>query len=164
MPIGYARVRPDPRDTQSQREALARHGLQECFFDIGRTGLNLPADALDAAIVAAGEGGTLAVTKLSRLARSLAELGQVLFRLAGQNITLQVGPATFDLHRADQLLIGAISVAADFDADLAAQDDPRSIESSPGASDDRATSEGCASFRRPSDSQTIVRPNVSTLP
>lgn len=121
MPIGYARVRPDPRDAQSQRDALARFDVHQVFFDIGRTGANLSAGELDAAIIAAGEGGELAVTRLSRLARTLAELGHVLFRLAELDITLRVGPAVFNLRAADQLLVSVISVAAEFDADVAAQ-------------------------------------------
>lgn len=61
------------------------------------------------------------MTKLSRLARSLSELGQVLFTLAERNIALRVGSSVFDLRAADQLLVTVISVAADFDADIAAQ-------------------------------------------
>ena len=76
---------------------------------------------LTAAVAAAGNGGELAITTLSRLARSLAELGQVLGMLAQQNIALRVGPSVFDLRSPDQLLATVIGVAAEFDADLAAQ-------------------------------------------
>ncbi len=44
-----------------------------------------------------------------------------MFRLAEQNITLRLGPSSFDLRTADQLLMSVISVVADFDTDLAAQ-------------------------------------------
>jgi len=121
MRVGYARVRPDPRDSELQQQELLRHDVEQSFFDVGRSGNNRPSDQLDAAIAAAGDGGELAVTKLSRLARSLAELAQVMFGLAEQNITLRVGASTFDLRTADQMLVSVISVAADFDTDLAAQ-------------------------------------------
>lgn len=45
MRVGYARVRPDPRDAQSQRDALAGH-TEQPFFDIGRTSIGSPSDGL----------------------------------------------------------------------------------------------------------------------
>jgi len=45
MRVGYARVRPDPRDAQSQRDALAGH-TEQPFFDIGRTSIGTPSDGL----------------------------------------------------------------------------------------------------------------------
>jgi len=119
--VGYARVRPDPRDGQGQREALAGYDVERYFFDLGRTGANMLSDELGAAVAAAGGGGEIAVTKLSRLARSLAELNQVLIELVGKDIGLRVGSSVFDLRSADQLLTAVIGVAADFDADLAVQ-------------------------------------------
>jgi len=84
MRVGYARLRPDPRDAQGQREALAGHDIERYFFDLGRTGANMLSDELGAAVAAAAGGGEIAVTKLSRLARSLAELSHVLTALAGK--------------------------------------------------------------------------------
>ena len=40
-----ARVRPDPRDAQSQRDALAGH-TEQSFFVIGRTSIDTPSDGL----------------------------------------------------------------------------------------------------------------------
>jgi DNA invertase Pin-like site-specific DNA recombinase len=114
-------VRLDARDSDLQQQKLLLQEIEQVFFDVGRTGNNRPSDQLDAAIAAAGDGGELAITKLSRLARSLPELAQVMFRLTEQNITLRVGPSSFDLRTADQLLMSVIRVAADFDTDLAAQ-------------------------------------------
>jgi len=104
MRVGYARVRPDPR-AQGQQESLSHHDISRFYFDLGRTGVNLSSDELDAAAAAAGSGGELVVTRLSRLARSLAELGQVLFMLAEMDIALRVGSAVFNLRSADQLLV-----------------------------------------------------------
>lgn len=121
MRVGYARVRPDPRDAQGQREALACYDIERYFFDLGRTGVNTLSGELGARAAAAGRGGEIAVTKLSRLARSLAELSQVLTALAGKDIRLRVGPSVSNLRSADQQLTAVIGLAADFDADLAAQ-------------------------------------------
>ncbi len=71
MRVGYARERPDPRDAQGQREALAGYDIERYFFDLGRTGANTLPGELGAAMAAAGGGGEIVVTKLSRLARSL---------------------------------------------------------------------------------------------
>jgi len=38
-------VRPDPRDAQSQRDALAGH-TEQSFFVIGRTSIDTPSDGL----------------------------------------------------------------------------------------------------------------------
>ena len=100
MRVGYARVRPDPLDAHWQQAILSRYAIEQFHLDLSRTGASQLSIGLDAAV---------------------AELGQELFLLAQKDIALRDGPAVFDLRAADQLLVSVISVAADFDADLAAQ-------------------------------------------
>lgn len=65
--------------TPKDSKRFFRHGIEQFHFDLGRTGGNQLSTGFDAAVAAAGAGGELAVTRLSRLARSLGELGQGAF-------------------------------------------------------------------------------------
>jgi len=121
MRIGYARVRADPRDADTQRAALATYRLDGFFADIGRSGTGWTSTELGAAFEAAQPGGQLVITKLSRLARTLTELADVLTKLADAGVLLQLGPSLFDLRKPDHLLTSVIAAAADFEADIATQ-------------------------------------------
>ncbi len=101
--------------------ALQPFGLDGFFADVGRTGSGWVSTELDAAIEACQPGGQLVVTRLSRLARTLTDLTGVLAAMAEAGVLLQVGASVFDLRTADQLLESVIALAADFEADVAAQ-------------------------------------------
>jgi len=72
--IGYARVSTDEQDLTAQRDALTTLGVttDRVYVDHGLTGTNRERPGLRQAMAACRHGDTLVVTKLDRLARSLA--------------------------------------------------------------------------------------------
>ncbi|GAA2872947.1 DNA invertase Pin-like site-specific DNA recombinase [Paenarthrobacter ilicis] len=73
--IGYARVSTSDQDLTAQRNALLGLGVKEeqIFVDHGLTGTIRVRPGLREAMAACRAGDTLVVTKLDRLARSLAD-------------------------------------------------------------------------------------------
>lgn len=111
--MGYARVTEDPDDRAEQKVELRHAGAQTIVLDPGR---GLLADVIDRCT----RGDALAVTALSRLAGSLAELREILLRLSANEVVLQIGDRTYDLRRSDQTLTEAVDLMASFEGDLAA--------------------------------------------
>ncbi len=73
--IGYARVSTDGQDLTAQRPALAALGVQpdRVYGITGITGTHRQRPGLREALAACRPGGTLVVTKLDRLARSVPD-------------------------------------------------------------------------------------------
>lgn len=76
MLIGYARVSTDEQDTAAQRDALEGAGCNLIFEDIASGGVR-DRPNLQRAIERAGEGDTLLVMRIDRLARSLSHLLEI---------------------------------------------------------------------------------------
>jgi DNA invertase Pin-like site-specific DNA recombinase len=74
--IGYARVSTDEQDTAAQMDALRAAGCVTIFEDKA-SGASRERPQLARAITRAGEGDTLLVVRIDRLARSLAHLLEV---------------------------------------------------------------------------------------
>ena len=92
--VGYARVstRGQARDGSSleaQREALLAAGATQIFED-AYTGTSLDRPELERAIATLTEGDTLIVTKVDRLARSLAKGIELIDKLNSKGISVNV--------------------------------------------------------------------------
>ena len=92
--IGYARVstRGQARDgssLESQREMLLAAGATQIFED-AYTGTSLNRPELERAIATLTDGDTLIVTKVDRLARSLAKGIELIDRLNNKGISVNV--------------------------------------------------------------------------
>ena len=74
MKIGYARVSTDEQNLDLQRAALEAAGCERVFEDQGISGAESARPGLAAALATLGAGDVLAVWKLDRLGRSLAQL------------------------------------------------------------------------------------------
>ena len=72
--IGYARVSTDEQDLTAQRDGLAALGVEpeRIYVDHGLTGTTRARPGLREAVAACRDGDMLVVTKLDRLARSVA--------------------------------------------------------------------------------------------
>jgi DNA invertase Pin-like site-specific DNA recombinase len=77
MIVGYARVSTDGQSLESQQSALTAAGATQVFSE-KISGVVTDRKALGKAIAALGEGDTLLVTRLDRLARSTRDLLNVL--------------------------------------------------------------------------------------
>ena len=71
--LGYARVSTSDQDVAGQEIRLRQAGAARVFTDV-RSGRTMDRPGLDALLAYAREGDTLAVVRLDRLGRSLAEL------------------------------------------------------------------------------------------
>jgi len=81
--IGYARVSTGGQDLGAQRAALAAAGCAEIVEETASGG-DRGRPALAALLARLGPGDTLVVTRIDRLARSLAHLLEVIGRLKGR--------------------------------------------------------------------------------
>jgi DNA invertase Pin-like site-specific DNA recombinase len=102
--LGYARVSAGDQDITGQIARLTRAGAVELFRDIGsdqpigRTGL-------EGLLAAAGKGDTIAVVRLDRLGRTIAELLTTVVTLQQRGIALVCLDEKIDTRAADGVLI-----------------------------------------------------------
>jgi DNA invertase Pin-like site-specific DNA recombinase len=96
--IGYARVSTDAQDLTAQREGLLALGVDpsRIYVDHGLTGTNRERPGLREALAACGEGDTLVVTKLDRLARSLPDARAIAEELTVSHVRLSLGGSVYD--------------------------------------------------------------------
>lgn len=119
--IGYARVSTDAQDLTAQRDALQALGVAEdrIYVDHGLTGTNRDRPGLREALAACRAGDTLVVTKLDRLARSVADAGAIADDLEQRGIALSLGGSVHDpTDPVGRLLFHALAMVAEFEADL----------------------------------------------
>jgi DNA invertase Pin-like site-specific DNA recombinase len=97
--IGYARVSTDEQDRTAQRDALEALGVttDRVYVDHGLTGTNREPPGLHQAMAACRHGDTLVVTKLDRLARSLADARDIVKELTEREVKLSLAGSIHDL-------------------------------------------------------------------
>ena len=90
MLIGYARVSTVEQDAgfEAQERDLKAAGVQRMFSE--RTSAVGQRKALEEALDFAREGDAIVVTKLDRLARSVADLVRIVERLTKQGVGLRI--------------------------------------------------------------------------
>lgn len=122
MIIGYARCSTDAQDLTAQRQQLEGLGAQEVYTDHGLTGKNRARPGLAEALRTVREGDTLVVTKLDRLARSVPDARAIAGELAAGRVALSIGGTVHDpTDPTGRLLFNALSMVAEFEADLISQ-------------------------------------------
>jgi len=120
--IGYARVSTDEQDLTAQLEALAALGVgaERIYVDKGLTGSNRARPGLREALAACRDGDTVVVTKLDRLARSVADAHDIAKELTARGVKLNLGGSVHDpTDPIGKLLFTALAMVAEFEADLA---------------------------------------------
>jgi DNA invertase Pin-like site-specific DNA recombinase len=120
--IGYARVSTDEQDLTAQIEALTGLGVgaERIYVDKGLTGTNRARPGLREALAACRAGDTLVVTKLDRLARSVADAHDISKELTARGVKLSLGGSVHDpTDPVGKLLFTALAMVAEFEADLA---------------------------------------------
>jgi DNA invertase Pin-like site-specific DNA recombinase len=119
--IGYTRVSADAHDLAAERAALTGFGVREdrIFVDVGLTGGRRERPGLDEALAACRPGELLVVTKLHRLAGSLADAREIGKRLALAQVRLMLDGRVHDpADPASRLMFRTLAALADFEADL----------------------------------------------
>ncbi|MEH1017496.1 recombinase family protein [Micromonospora sp. CPCC 206060] len=120
--IGYARVSTDEQDLTAQLDALSALGVgaERIYVDKGLTGTNRARPGLREALAACRAGDTLVVTKLDRLARSVADAHDIAKELTARGVRLNLGGSVHDpTDPVGKLLFTALAMVAEFEADLA---------------------------------------------
>ena len=120
--IGYARESTDKQDLTAQLDALTAFGMEpeRIYVDKGLTGTNRARPGLREALAAGRAGDTLVVTKLDRLARSVADAHDISKELTARGVKLNLGGSVHDpTDPVGKLLFTALAMVAEFEADLA---------------------------------------------
>lgn len=116
--IGYARVSTDAQDLTVQREALGVEPAR-IYVDHGLTGTDRARPGLREAMAACRAGDPLVVTKLDRLARSLADAHDILAELTARQVKLSFAGCVHDsTDPVGRLLFNVLAMVAEFEADL----------------------------------------------
>ena len=121
MKVGYARVSTSGQDLTAQRQALAALGVgaERVYVDHGLTGTNRARPGLREALAATRAGDTLVVTKLDRLARSLADARDIADELTAKGVALSLGGSVHDpSDPIGRLLFNVLGMVAEFESDL----------------------------------------------
>jgi len=119
MLIGYARVSTGDQSLDLQTDALKRAGCARIFTDHGVSGIASDRPGLEDALAALGEGDTLVVWRLDRLARSMRDLTDLVFTLHRCRIAFRSLCEHIDVSSAfGEFVLHVLSAVAHFERAL----------------------------------------------
>ena len=118
--VGYARVSTTDQNTSVQEEQLKAAGCDKVFTEQASGTSAAHREQLTAALEYAREGDTLVVTRLDRLARSQADLHQLLNDLSKRGIGFECTeqPEVNTTGPMGKLLLGVLGAVAEFETGL----------------------------------------------
>jgi DNA invertase Pin-like site-specific DNA recombinase len=119
--IGYALCSTDPADALEQTDALADLGVDghRIYLDMGLVGTDRARPGLQDALTACRSGDTLIVTKLDRLAGSVASAKDITRKLKNHGVILSVGGRASDpTEPAGAALFDALTMVAEFEVEV----------------------------------------------
>ena len=119
--IGYARCSTERQDLTAQRRILSELGVPDdrVYLDHGLTGRNRSRPGMTQALAALGEGDTLVVPKLDRLARSVPDARAIGDSLAARGGRLSLGGTTYDpSDPMGECFFNILATFAEFEVDL----------------------------------------------
>lgn len=122
MRVGYARVSTLEQDLTAQVQALRLLDVDQVYTDqaSGRSALHRP--GLNQALAACRAGDEFVVTKVDRLARSLADLTRIIGELHERGVKVILGGVAYDpSDPVGKLLVSVLGMVAEFEADLIRQ-------------------------------------------
>ncbi len=119
--VGYARVSTGDQDVAGQTLRLEKAGAIQIFIDV-RSGKSMERPGLEALLAYARKGDTLAVVRLDRLGRSLAELLTAVALLKERGIDLVSLEEKIDTaSAAGELIFHVFGAIAHFERRLIAE-------------------------------------------
>jgi len=117
--IGYARVSSAAQSLEIQTVALTAAGCTKLFTEKKSGTSTAGRSALEEALEYAREGDTLTVTRIDRLARSIADLQTIIRRLKQKGIALRCTEQPVDTSTAaGKAFLDMLGVFAEFETNL----------------------------------------------
>lgn len=119
MIVGYARVSSTGQSLDVQLDKLAGAGVEKVFQEklSGKSASDRP--QLQAMLEYVREGDTAIITKLDRLARSLADLLDIVKTLEAKGVSLKVLDQSIDTGSAQgRLMLSMLGAFAEFELEL----------------------------------------------
>lgn len=151
MKVGYARVSSTTQSLDVQIDALTVVGCERIFSEKKSGTTSVGRNELEECIGFVREGDTLLVTRLDRLARSVADLFSIMDRLnaKGVNFACIQQPGMETAGPTGKLMLTVLGAVAAFETDLRRERQAEGIA--------RAKAEGVYKGRKPSVDATRVR-------
>ena len=117
--VGYARVSSTGQDLAVQLERLEDAGCDKVFKE-KRSGVDAGRPELRRCLEYLGEGDTLLVTKIDRLARSTSDLYRIVSQVADKGVSFKVvdDPSIDTSSRTGKLIMGILALIAEFENDI----------------------------------------------
>jgi hypothetical protein len=119
--IGYQRCSTEKQDLTAQRRILSELGVEDerVYPDHGLTGRNRSRPSVTQALTALGDGDTLVVPKLDRLARSVPDARAIGDSLAARGVRLSLGGNVYDpTDPMGKMFFNILATFAEFEVDL----------------------------------------------
>jgi DNA invertase Pin-like site-specific DNA recombinase len=148
--FGYARVSTDDQDNAIQREVLEKAGCVHVFEEKASGTSTKGRPQLELALKMVGNGDTLVVTRIDRLARSIADLQTIVAQLSAKGAKLQATEQPIDTSTAaGKAFLDMLGVFAEFETNLRRERQMEGIA--------KAKAAGAYKGRRPSISGEEIR-------
>jgi len=130
MKVGYARVSSVGQNLEAQIEILKRAGCEKIFQE-KQSGTNITKRIeLENALEFVREGDTFLVTRLDRCSRNTLDLYKILELLKEKKVDFKATEQEFDTTTSTgKLMIGLLSIVAEFETDLRAERQAEGIKS-----------------------------------
>ena len=130
MKVGYARVSSTGQNLEAQIELLKRAGCEKIFQE-KKSGTNRTNRVeLENTLDFVREGDTFVVTRLDRCSRNTLDLYKILELLKNKKVAFKATEQEFDTSTSTgKLMVGLLSVIAEFETDLRAERQAEGIKS-----------------------------------
>jgi len=130
MKIGYARVSSTGQNLEAQIELLKRAGCEKIFQEKKSGTKRTDRTELENALDFVREGDTFLVTRLDRCSRNTLDLYKILELLKSKKVSFKATEQEFDTTTSTgKLMMGLLSVIAEFETDLRAERQAEGIKS-----------------------------------
>jgi len=130
MKIGYARVSSTGQNLEAQIELLEKAGCEKIFQEKKSGRKQKDREALENALEFVREGDIFLVTRLDRCSRNTLDLFKILEYLKNKKVAFNATEQEFDTTTSTgKLMLGLLSVIAEFETDLRAERQAEGIKS-----------------------------------
>jgi len=130
MRVGYARVSSTGQNLEAQVELLKRAGCEKIFQEKKSGTKRADRIELENALEFVREGDTFLVTRLDRCSRNTLDLYKILELLKDKKVDFKATEQEFDTSTSTgKLMVGLLSVIAEFETDLRAERQAEGIKS-----------------------------------
>ncbi len=130
MKIGYARVSSTGQNLEAQIEILKKSGCEKIFQEKKSGTKRTNRTELENALDFVREGDVFVVTRLDRCSRNTLDLYKILELLNNKKVNFKATEQEFDTSTSTgKLMVGLLSVIAEFETDLRAERQAEGIKS-----------------------------------